>query len=339
MRRIRPYGQKMQDFIDQWDATDHQGKLQLCRNYGISYTTGKSWRQTPPDPEPFRPQPTGEVMKMPARRTRPNMPLKLKIGDKPQTIAVLCDSHNPFQDKTVLSLVEDFLTELQPDVLLYNGDMNDFYQISKFDKNPSRIDKMQDDIDDTKAMFKRHREICPNAVMKLLDGNHEDRLERYLWSSAPALSSLRCLEIEELFGLKEFEIEHIPYECGLMINEIFLVMHGTIASVHSGYTAKRMYEKHGGNGLCAHVHRLGSFYKRDRFGTWGWWEGGCLCRLDPDWIMNPNWVQGFNLVHFQGKRFWVEQIAIVGTPLSLMYGGKLYRLEKEHNGQETAKNH
>jgi hypothetical protein len=268
------------------------------------------------------------------------MPFKLKVGERPQVGAFLCDPHNPFQDKVVLSLVEDFLKELQPDFIIYPGDVNDFYQISKFDKNPSRIDKMQDDIDDTHAMFKRHREICPNAIMKLLDGNHEDRLERYLWSSAPALSSLRCLEIDELFGLKEFDIEHIPYECGLMINDIFLVLHGNIASMHSGYTAKRMFEKHGGNGLCGHCHRGGSFYKRDRFGTWGWFEGFCLCKLDPDWIMNPNWVQGINLVHFQGKRFWVEQIPIVGTPQSLMYGGKIYRPggNNETNGQTARAN-
>lgn len=334
MRRKRPYGKAMQIFVDQWDATDHQGKIQLCQNHNISYATGKSWRQYPVEPEPFRPQARGEIMQI-ARRARPNMPLKLKMGDKPQVGILLCDTHNPFQDKTVLSLTENFMAELQPDFIIYVGDANDFYQISKFDKNPNRIDKLQEDIDDTRAMFKRHRELAPNAIMKLLDGNHEDRLERYLWTNAPALSSLRCLEIEELFGLKEFEIERIPYECGLMINDIFLVIHGTIASVHSGYTAKRTFEKHGGNGLCGHCHRGGSYLKRNRFGTFGWWEGFCLCRLDPDWIMNPDWHQGFNLVHFQGKRFWVEQIPIVGTPMSLMYGGKLYRPEKaEVNNKE-----
>jgi len=331
LNRIRPYGEKMQQFIDQWDATDHKGKVQLCTNWGISYDTGKHWRQIPPDEEPFRPQPIeplarGEVLRSPLKRTHPNIPLTLHTGEKPQVIAVLNDTHNPFQDLVSLALVETFLKELQPDILLYNGDANDFYQLSKFDKNPTRISKLQEDLDNTRDMFKRHREICPNTIIKFLLGNHEDRLERFIWVNAPALSSLRALDLDKLFGLGEFEIEGIPYESGLMINDIFLAIHGDIASIHSGYTAKRMYEKHGGCGICGHCHRGGSFYKRDRFGIWGWWEGFCLCQLNPDWIMNPNWVQGFSLIHFRGKRFWVEQIPIIGH--AFMYGGKLYEPEK-----------
>jgi len=252
-----------------------------------------------------------------------NVPMKLHIGKEPQTVAVINDTHNPYQDVRALSLTEGLLEEVQPAYLVYAGDMGDFYQISPFDKDPRRIPRMQDDIDDTKAMLRRHNKILPHTRKILLDGNHEDRWQRFLWSKASALSSLRCLTIPELYNLSGFEIEYIPYERGLMINDIFLILHGTIASIHSGYTAKRMFEKHGGCGICGHCHRGGSFYKRDRFGTWGWWENFCLCSLNPDWVMHPNWVQGFSLVHFIGhKRFWVEQIPITGH--AAMYGGKLY---------------
>jgi hypothetical protein len=87
-----------------------------------------------------------------------------------------------------------------------------------------------------------------------------------------------------------------------------------------------MFEKHGGCGLCAHSHRIGEYLKRNRFGTWGWWEGGCLCDLNPDYVTNPDWHQGFTLVHFKGKRFWVEQMVITGH--TLMYGSKIYEPQK-----------
>jgi hypothetical protein len=336
MRRRRPYGDDMRRFIDAWDATDHQGKVILCQNHGITYETGKKWRLLGIDDYPQRPDSVEhrQAERILARRMRPNVPLKLQTRDEPQTFAIFCDTHNPFQDKDALSLAESVLIEHPPDYLVYNGDANDFYQISKFDKNPARVSKLQEDIDDTKAMFERHTHIFPNTKKILLGGNHEDRLERFLWTDAPALSSLRCLTIEELFGLEKFNIEYVPYDYGLLVNGIFLIMHGGISSVHSAYTAKRMYEKHGGCGLCGHCHKAGAFQKRDRFGTWGWWEGGCLCRLDPDWIEHPNWIQGFMLVHFMGKRFWVEQILIVGTPLSIMYGGKLYKLDKNHKDNQ-----
>jgi len=237
-------------------------------------------------------------------------------------MAILCDPHNPYHDKETMRAVNPFLKELQPNYLVYNGDVNDFYQISSFDKNPDRINRMQEDLDSTTAMFGLHRNLMPNTVMIEVDGNHEDRLRRFLWSSAVQFASLRALQLEQLLRLDDYEISHVPYEEGLMVNDIFLVIHGDLSSKESGYTAKRMREKHGGNGLCGHCHKGGSSYKRDRFGIWGWWEGFCLCDLYPDWIKNPNWMQGLSLVHFKGKRFWVEQIPIIDH--AFMYGGKLY---------------
>jgi hypothetical protein len=251
-----------------------------------------------------------------------NIPLKIKTGAEPKTVAIVQDLHVPYHDATALALVEGFLGEIQPDYLLYPGDVYDFYAISDFDKNPNRLGKMQEELDITKMILERHNALLPKTIKKLLLGNHEDRLRRFLWTKAPELATLRCLTIEELLGLKNLDIELIAYEQGLMINDVFLVLHGNIASIHSGYTAKRMYEKHGGCGICGHCHRLGSYYKRDRFGIWGWWENGCICHLNPDWIKNPNWVQGFSLVHFQDDRFWVEQVPIIKG--KFMYGGRIY---------------
>lgn len=251
-----------------------------------------------------------------------NIPLKLDTTKELRTAAVLYDTQNPYQDKVSLALVERFLQDIEFHYLIYGGDNNDFYGISAFDKNPNRIPKLQADIDDTKCMFDGHSKLFPDVEKWLLEGNHEDRLRKYLWSSAAALSSLSSLTIPELFKLADFGIKTTPYQQGIMVNGVFLFLHGDIASIHSGYTAKRNFEKHGGCGITGHCHRGGSFYKTDRFGIWGWWEGFCLCHLNPDWIKNPNWVQGFSLIHFLGKRFWVEQIPIIDH--TLMYGGRLY---------------
>lgn len=260
---------------------------------------------------------------VPTASPKVSVPLKLRTGDDPTTIADIGDTHHPYHDPEALELAETIIAKVKPEILIYGGDACDFYQISKFDKDPGRIDELEADIKSTKAMFRRHKKRFPSVKKKyLLGGNHEDRWQKFLWTTASALSSLGCLTIEKLFDLEEYGIEYIPYECGLMINDLFLVLHGDIASVHSGYTAKRMYEKHGGSGMCGHCHRGGSFYKRNRFGFYGWWENFCLCSLDPDWIKNPNWIQGFSLIHFQGKRFWVEQVPIIEG--ACMYGGRKY---------------
>ena len=143
-----------------------------------------------------------------------------------------------------------------------------------------------------------------------------------MWTKAREVSSIRDLSIDKQYGLTENEIEHIEYEKGLLINGVFMVTHGDLIRAHAGYTAKGMLDKHGGCGMHGHSHRWGSSPKRNRFGIYGWWENGCLCSLDPDWIQNPNWMQAFSLVHFTKDRFWVEQLPIINR--KFMYGGVLW---------------
>jgi len=237
------------------------------------------------------------------------------------TAAILQDTHNPFQDQRVLREVELFLKELQPELVIYPGDMGDFYQLSKFDKNPARANSLQKDLNSTGEMFKRHRKILPNARLIFEEGNHEDRLRRYLWQN-PALASLDALKLKNLYKLKDADIEHIPYEEGVLMNGNFMVTHGDLIRAHSSYTAKGMSDKHGGSGIHGHSHRLGSYYKRNRFGIYGWWENGCLCNLEPDYVTNPNWQQGFSVVQFAKDRFWVQQIQIINR--RFMYGNLVY---------------
>ena len=238
------------------------------------------------------------------------------------TALIFCDPHIPFQDQRVIREVELFMEELQPDMIVYPGDIGDWYGISSFDKNPSRADRLQSDLSSVGAMFKRQRALCPNARMIEEDGNHEDRLRRHLWGKDPALASLDCLTVEKLYKLEESGVEHIPYKEGLLINGNFLITHGDLIRAHSSYTAKGMSDKYGGSGMHGHSHRLGSHYKKNYFGVYGWWENGCLCDLNPDYVTNPNWQQGFSLVHFTKSRFWVEQMQIIDR--KFMYAGRTF---------------
>jgi len=304
-----------------WDANSHENKVLLAEGYGINYDTAKHWRSGCGIPLKQK-EKKSTVIPAPVV-SQVNTPYLLNTGQDMVTVAVLGDTHNPYQDDIAVRLVEDFLEEIQPDYLFYNGDLNDFYAVSVFAKDPSRLGQLQDDLDVTQEMFARHQTILPNTKKILLEGTHEDRWRKYLQKQSPATANLRVNTISGLYDLDKYDIDHVAFERGVLINGIFLVLHGDIVSVHSSYTAKRHYEKHGGCGMCNHTHRGGSYYKRDRFGTWGWWENFCLCRLDPDWIQNPDWQQGFSLVHFNGnKRFYVEQVPIIGK--SFIYGGKVW---------------
>jgi hypothetical protein len=48
-----------------------------------------------------------------------------------------------------------------------------------------------------------------------------------------------------------------------------------------------------------------------------------MCSLDPDWITNPNWQQGFSIITFEdGGRYFVEQIPVMKN--KFIYGGRIY---------------
>ncbi len=245
-----------------------------------------------------------------------------KLSAGKSTHVVWNDAHKPYHDPLALRCAEKLICYIKPDYLHYDGDWIDFYTLSKFDKRPTKIADLQNDLNDLKATFHYHRTIFKNTEFFYELGNHDDRLRRYLWSIAKELSELDALQIQNLLSFKEYDIHMVEYEEGLKINDIFVVQHGDIVSQESSYTAKRLFAKHGGNGICGHTHRGGAYYKKDYEGLHGWWENFCLCDLNPDYTKNPNWQQGVTVIDFgEGKQFLVEQIPIIDG--KCIYGGKV----------------
>lgn len=238
---------------------------------------------------------------------------------------VLSDQHIPFQDPVLEQLSIDFLKEHKPKVIHLLGDILDFYSLSKYDKDPARLVTLQEELDGATKYFEKIRAACPKARIIYSEGNHENRLRRYLWSQARALSNLRTLSFEELLGLKKYKIEwvdsHSPYRIGNL-----LFIHGELVRRASGASAKGHMDKFGCNVIHGHTHRLGAHYHRTFDTMMGAWENGCLCVLDPEYAVKPDWQNGWSIVWFHGDNFHVEQVCVVGG--EYVYHGKLHKAKK-----------
>lgn len=243
-------------------------------------------------------------------------------GIKPEVetkkVFVINDVHVPFQNNTMIEGVVNLLEDEQPDEIILNGDMVDFYDLSSFDKDPSRIDNLQNELDILSAMLHIFRSACPDAKITYVVGNHEDRLRKYLWKKAPALNSLRSLKLEEILKTDELGISLVKK---YVLNG-FTFVHGEIVRQHSSYSAKAEYDKRNCSGMSAHVHRLGVYYKTTSSGTFGWWENGCGCNLDPEYVEEPNWQNGFAMVYFDDNAFDVHQIYV--NKGKFRFNGKVY---------------
>jgi len=236
------------------------------------------------------------------------------------TAVIANDLHIPFEDPVAVNLFLGFTKRQKPDKIILLGDICDFYQISRFDKDPSRETDLQSDLDRTSAFLTNCQQIAPKAEIHYIQGNHESRIKKYLWSQAKALASLRSLSLTKLLDFDSIGIKY--HEKGYQLGDLYCT-HGSIIRKHAGYTARGEFEKNGCSGISGHSHRDSKYTVRNRGGHFVWYENYCLCDLNPEYVEGiANWTQGWSYVTIVNKRPYVEQIACIGG--TYIYGGKLY---------------
>ena len=237
---------------------------------------------------------------------------------------VICvgDFHVPFQDEKCLSSFLQFCQWWEPETIFINGDLVDFYAISRFSKDPERELKLQEELDEAINVLEQIRKTSPTARMCLLRGNHERRLKMYLWNQAKPLSGLRDLTVESLLHLKNLGIEY--EENGRLIHKGILIKHGSLVRKFSCYSAKAEQEKSGMSGVSGHTHRGGVYYVSNDGGDYAWMESGCMCRSDQEYMEGekPNWMKGWGtaLINKKTNRFLFNFIPYVDG--KAMYQGK-----------------
>jgi hypothetical protein len=210
---------------------------------------------------------------------------------KTQTALLVSDVHIPFEDKAGVVAFKEFAGWFAPDFLFFNGDIVDFYSISRYQKD--REENLQDELDNAAGFFSDMRDILPNAKMYYKLGNHEDRLNRYLLSNASALKGLRALSLSSLLGLEELNVEVVG-EQGVISFGDAVITHGDRVAKRAGMTAHAMIEEFGMSGISGHTHRAGKVSRRYFDRTVTWVEQGCLCDLNPEYARGvTDWRHGF----------------------------------------------
>jgi hypothetical protein len=244
-------------------------------------------------------------------------------GLRVERLVSLSDIHIPYQDQRAVEISLSFIKDWQPQWVVLNGDILDAPQLSRFDHDPQRQLQLQEDLDKLYRFFDALVEAAPTARRVFTGGNHENRIIRWLWQH-PEVSNLRVLRPEELFRLKDWGIEWMPYGQAFD-HHGFLFVHGDVVRKHSSYTAKAMLEKYGTSGCSGHTHRLGQYLHRDHGGMKGWWEQGCLCELNPTYLNGPaDWCHGIGVGEFVpgSGRFYFTVVPIIDH--RLLWQGKLY---------------
>lgn len=247
----------------------------------------------------------------------------------PAKTVILSDLQIPFQDARALDIAVRVIHVVKPDLIILNGDITDCYAISSFDKDPGRAGAL---LENERAQARKLLAVLSaysthhHGRLIWLGGNHEDRWRRLIWRERAVRQVVGALGKDDygaFIGVKAFNAEFYPYGSWVDIGKL-MVTHGEIVRRHSAYSAKAHFDKYGQSVVIGHTHRMGTYLHTNRQGVHGAWEGGCLCRLDPEYDVMPDWQQGLIVVDsVRGGNFQVTPVPIVrsGRGLGVTFNG------------------
>jgi hypothetical protein len=207
-----------------------------------------------------------------------------------------------------------------------NGDFVDNYVVSKFSKSKSKAEDLQWEFDVCHALLVQLRHAAPLARIDFIQGNHEERLIKYLDSRAKELRTLRDLAIERQLKLFELNINYVLD--GIFLNDKFYITHGSKTQKQS---AKAELDAIGVSGMSGHCHRTNTHRCSDILGnTRHWYSIGYLSiGKEMEYARNfwQNWNQGFAVIEYTPQDFYVTIIDVENRQFK--YNGVIYEIDKK----------
>ncbi|GAB6066030.1 hypothetical protein JCM9492_11220 [Aquifex pyrophilus] len=228
-------------------------------------------------------------------------------------IGIINDVHFPYHDKVAVRTALKALLRYEIDTLILNGDIVDFYSVSFWERRPDRRN-LQVERDIVLKAFDVIRKVFPDAKIIYKEGNHEERLERFLMRKAPELWDVEELKTENFLRLSDFGIEYVKDKRRIQAGELDIIHGHEYRSYASVNIAVSYLRKAFRNVLLGHFHRKQEETKKDiRDELSGAWIVGCLCDLKPDYAPHNEWVHGFAFVElYENGHFSVKNHTIQG---------------------------
>jgi len=233
---------------------------------------------------------------------------------------ILSDVHIPFHDKAAVEAIVEWGKKWNPDCVLLNGDTCDFYAISRFEKNPTKVDFLGE-IDDCRNFLGWLRGQFPKARIIFKEGNHDERLSSYIAQKAPELYKLPTLKLRHLLTGAFGEQPEIP---GIeWVGDQAKIRAGHLTILHGHEMgkgsiappvnpARGFFLKTNDCVLAGHLHRTSSHFERSMNGRLiGCFSSGCLCSLSPAYARVNKWDQSGTILELSGDDFNVAPVKIL----------------------------
>jgi predicted phosphodiesterase len=256
------------------------------------------------------PRNAGEVRPMPKSMANPWTPHEMGVVGR---IGIMSDVHVPYHSEIAVAAAVGYLADLGIDALLLNGDICDFYSISRWMKDPSQRD-FKGELEACRDFLSYIRDRFPGIPIVLKAGNHEERWQHWLWEHAPEISDDPMMSLTAWLKLKDHDITLVEDQRPVMLGKL-PVMHGhelpkgLAAPVN---VARGAFLRTLTTTLVGHSHRTSNHTESNMWHQeTACWSCGCLCDLTPEFSRINRWNWGFAVATVHNDRqFDVENLRI-----------------------------
>jgi hypothetical protein len=259
---------------------------------------------------PRKSRKAGAVYQMPTSKADAWEPHDLGVVGR---VGVLSDIHVPYHSEVALAAAVKHLRKAGLAALVLNGDLADFYAISRWTKDP-RKRNFKAELDQVRQLVGWIRQEFPKIPIIFKAGNHEERWNHWLWAHAPESSDDPRMGLDQWLELDEHGIELVEDQRPIMAGKL-PILHGhekgkgISAPVNQ---ARGAFLRLHHTVLEGHGHRTSGHCEPDMWGSEVFcWSTGCLCDLRPEYARLNKWNHGAALVevHDDGS-FDVQNLRI-----------------------------
>lgn len=293
------------------------GKQTLYVEKGIYRVLNNICKQSSVRVETYRPQPLSltdedEGFNIPDGENDYVSPLVLEDSD--YSALVICDLHLYFHDTGAIKVALQEGKAAGVNKVIINGDLLDLGGVGRFTRRPDRR-LIKDELEMGKVFFDKLRKMFPSEEIIYKIGNHDERLNKYIYEKAPELFGIDSLNLSELLNLRQHNVKMVASSQMIQVGKLNIVHgHEFLGGAGTINVARQMRLKSGTNIMFGHFHKTQSDFSNTIEGeTHGSWSVGCLCQLRPAYFTYNQWNHGYALVrHYKGGDFSVDNKKIIG---------------------------
>lgn len=289
--------------------TLEQARRRIGRQFGVQ---GKFSRTRCKPAKPREPRQAGQVYAMPESLAEP---WTAHTMDVTGPVGILSDVHVPYHSEIAVRAAVAHLKAEGLSGLLLNGDIADFYAISRYIKDPTKRN-FRAELLAVREFVGWIRHEFPDIPIVYKAGNHEERWTHWIWQHAPEISDDRLMSLAEWLKLSDHDITLVEDQRPVMLGKL-PVLHGHelpkgLASPVN--VARGAFLRTLSTVLVGHSHRTSNHAESDMWHKeTACWSTGCLCDLRPDYAKINRWNWGFAVatVH-AGGAFDVNNYRVMG---------------------------